>query len=109
MTTPIINHTAKVFGYLKNIDGSPLVATAVRIIISPSPQYIKDILFDRTCLELLTNEEGYFEKTLLGGLNITVVIPSTKFQVSGTVPLTGEINIINLDKQYWSFKLLCNF
>ena len=51
MTTPIINHTAKVFGYLKNIDGSPLVATDVRIIISPSPQYIKDIIFDRTCLE----------------------------------------------------------
>ena len=100
MAQPQIKHTAKIYGYVQKLDGEPSVAADVRIILMPSPQCTKDILFDRTYLDLLTNEEGYFEKVLPGGAHITVVIPSTKFQASGFVPLDGEINVLKLDKQY---------
>lgn len=100
MTAPQLNHTAKVFGYVQTLNGEPSVAADVRIILNPSPQYTNNVLFDRTYLNLLTNEDGYFEYVLPGGAHITVVIPSTKFQVSGVVPLDGEINVLSLDKQY---------
>lgn len=100
MTAPVIQHTVKLFGYFKDLKQDPLVAADVKILLKPTPQYTKDILFNSNHLDLLTNEEGYFEITLPGGLSITVVVPITKFQVSGVLPLSGELNILNLGRAY---------
>lgn len=100
MADPTIQHTVKLFGYLKDITQNPVVAADVRIILKPTPQYTNNILFNSNHLDLLTNEEGYFEVVLPGGLMVTVVIPITKFQVSGLLPLSGELNVLNLGKQY---------
>lgn len=92
--------SVKLYGNIKKLDGSPSIAASVRIMISPSPQHTNNTLYERSQLVLLTDDLGYFEQVLPGGLQVTVVIPSTKFQVTGILPLTGEINVINLGKQY---------
>jgi hypothetical protein len=92
--------TTKLYGNVKKIDGTPSVAVPVRLVISPSPQHSNNTLYERAQLTLLTDELGHFEQDLPGGIQITVVIPSTKFQATGVLPLTGEINVINLGRQY---------
>lgn len=94
------NFSVKVYGDIKTLEGDPSVAVPVNLFISPAPQHSNNVLYERSQMTLLTDEQGHFEYVLPGGLQITVVIPSTKFQVTGILPLEGEINVINLGRQY---------
>ncbi len=90
----------KVFGYVKTPTNDPVIATKVKYCISPYPQTLGEVSYSRSFVELLTNEDGYFEVNLAPQLQVTFVIPATGFQATGILPDTGEIAVTNLDKQY---------
>ena len=90
----------KVFGYVKTATNEPVVATKVKYCISPYPQTLGLVSYSRSFVELLTNEDGYFEVELAPQLQVTFIIPATGFQVTGILPDTGEIAVTHLGMQY---------
>ena len=92
-------NTVRLFGWVKDISLTPIAATKVLIRVTPTPQYSKTDIFSTDDISLITNEEGYFETSLAAGVGVTVIIPVADYQVSGVLPLKGEISVSDLDKQ----------
>ncbi|HEY4798502.1 MAG TPA: hypothetical protein VII99_05420, partial [Bacteroidia bacterium] len=96
--TPLpTNRTTTVYGYLKDLNQNPLSGQTVKYKIEPAPQTVNDIILDKEFQSILTSETGYFEFTVPGGLTITVLIPSAKFQKTGTLPYSGRVEASTLD------------
>lgn len=91
--------TVKLFGYVKDISLNPIEATKVLIRVTPTPQYSGVNIFSTDDISLITDENGYFEVYLAAGIGVTVIVPVADYQVSGVLPLKGEISAANLDKQ----------
>lgn len=88
----------KLYGNVLNLFGIPLENVRVIFRISPSPQTIGENIIDRANYEVLTDELGYFEKEVLGGLKVTVIIPSTKFTATGVLPVnTRTLKVTELE------------
>lgn len=88
-----------VFGYVKKITGCPIPGAEIRIRINPSPQYSEANIISKDDFLLLSDEEGYFELSLIGGLKITVIIPDCNYQITGVLPPNGRIELTQIDKQ----------
>lgn len=91
--------TVVVYGYVKDLNQSPLSGQTVKYKIEPAPQTVNDIILDKGFQSVLTSETGYFEFTVAGGLTITVVIPTANFQKTGTLPFSGRVEATTLDME----------
>lgn len=101
ISNPSIIGKCKVFGWVKDPALNPIVATKIKYMISPNPQNLKGVLFDRSVYEqILTDENGYFEIVLAGGLAVTFTIPVTGFSATGVIPNLGSIQVTDLNRQY---------
>lgn len=91
--------TVKLFGYVKDVSLNPIEATKVLVRVTPTPQNSGASIFSTDDISLITDEDGYFEVYLVAGIGVTVVIPIADYQVSGVLPLRGEVSVENLDRQ----------
>ena len=85
-----------VWGYIVYPDNKPVVASKVLVKVDPSPQAFNNSLLDRTEYTTKTDETGYFEFQLIGGLNVTIINLDSNFKRSGTLPTYGFLEATKL-------------
>jgi hypothetical protein len=102
VVSPIVMGYCLLYGYVNDISSKPIFDTIVKIRLNPAPQYPMDKLISKENFTIYTNENGYFEISLLANTKVTVTIPECSFQVAGMLPSRGRINVTELDKQFTS-------
>ena len=100
IVSPIVRGYCLLYGFIKDVSNKPIPDSVVRIRLNPSPQYKDTSVVSKEDYILYTDENGYFEQSLLGGLRVTVTAPEANFQTVGVLPLTGRIDITKLNQQY---------
>lgn len=100
IVSPIVRGYCLVYGFVADLSNKPIVDTIVRVRINPTPQYKDTKVVSKDDYTLYTDENGYFEQSLLGGLKVTITIPAANYQTVGVLPPSGRIDITKLDKQF---------
>jgi hypothetical protein len=101
IVSPIVRGYCLLYGYIKDVSNKPIIDTKVRVRINPNPQYNGSQVFSKENYNnIYTNENGYFEVSLLGGTKVTITIPECGYQTTGVLPTTGRIDVTSLDKQF---------
>ena len=100
VVSPAVRGYCLLYGWVKDVSNKPIPDTTVRIRINPAPQYKDSNVLSKQDYILYTDSNGYFEKSLIGGVKVTVTVPSANYQVIGMLPTTGKIDITQLDKQW---------
>src|ERR1035437_3305208 len=99
--SPTVRGYCLFFGWVKDVSNKPIVDTTVRVRVFPVPQYKDSNVLSKQDYVLYTDANGYFEQSLIGGVKVTVTVPEANYQTIGVLPITGKIDITQLDKQ-WS-------
>jgi hypothetical protein len=100
VVSPLVKGYCLLFGYLKDISSKAIFDSKVRIRLNPAPQWSGDNLISKEDFTVYTDENGYFEISLLGNTKVTVAVPEANFQVTGMLPPSGRMNVTDLNKQF---------
>jgi hypothetical protein len=87
-----------IYGYVLAPSGTPLSGVAVKLTLdTTTPQMLENVAVGQDSLTIQTNELGYFELSVFGGLKITLAIDNVNFSKSGTLPATGLVSLEQLN------------
>lgn len=89
----------KLYGKFVDMTNTPIAGEPVFIRLRPVPQTIEDRTIIKDLYSIITDEEGYFEVELIGGINVVVSMPRASFQVSGVLPFMGTLDVVELGRQ----------
>lgn len=95
-----MSDTVKVVGYVKDLLLVPKPAVEVLVQVHPFPQTKGNVIFDRATIKVLTDSTGYFEADVASQTTVTVYIPATGFKVTGTLPLSGTVNVTDIERLF---------
>lgn len=100
VVSPLVKGYCLLFGYLKDISSKAIFDSRIKIRLNPAPQWSGDNLISKEDYTVYTDDNGYFEISLLGNTKVTVTIPEANFQVTGMLPPSGRMNVTDLNRQF---------
>jgi hypothetical protein len=85
-----------IYGYVLAPDSSPVRSSSVALTLNGRPQQIGNASVSGLSLSEFTNELGYFEFVVYGGINVTITIDQSGYSKSGVLPLSGAHSLDSL-------------
>lgn len=94
---PVPDGKVKLYGYIKNLLDIPQENETVYIRLAKEPQTVGHTAIYKETVEVLTDENGYFEVLLPARSYVNISIPTTGLTITKILPFEGSFTLSQLD------------